>query len=148
MENSLKVFCIQLGGASVQKYKTPCCFLNNLVYEGGGKKGKSSESVQCGDHICHQLLSSSVNTVTQRPKKWVKSETVGSPRMENLAVQLLDADYIQVTVCFHISICLSIKECYESGDGISNTKPQSQRQHLEELQATKIREEAQREQKL
>lgn len=59
-------------------------------------------SLQCGDHICHPLLNSSVNTVTQRPKKWVKSETVGLPRMENLAVQLSAADYIQVTVCFHI----------------------------------------------
>lgn len=68
--------------------------------------------------------------------------------MENLAVQLSDAHYIQVAVCFWIWIHLSVKACYEPGDGISNTKPQSQRQYLEELQATKIREEAQREQKL
>lgn len=59
-------------------------------------------SLQCGDHICHQLLNGSVNTVTQRPKKGVKSETVGSPQMENLAVQLSEVDYIQVTVCVHI----------------------------------------------
>lgn len=58
--------------------------------------------LQCGDHICHQLLNGLVNTVTQGPKKWVKPETVCSPRRGNLAVQLSGTDYIQVTVCFHL----------------------------------------------
>lgn len=151
MENSLKVFCIQLGGTAVWKYKTQCSFkiIWFMKREGLEENPVSLKcNLQCGDHICHQLLNSLVNTVTQTPQKWVKSETVGSPRRGNLAVQLSDRDFIQVTVCFHIRICLSIKECYKSGDGISNTKPQSQRQHLEELQATKIREETQRKQKL
>lgn len=54
--------------------------------KGEGKKENTLNlkcSLQCGDHICHQLLNSSVNIMTQKPKKWVKSETVGSPQMEN-----------------------------------------------------------------
>lgn len=66
--------------------------------------------------------------------------------MENLAVTVRYKLYTRI--CLFSYLNLSIKECYESGDRISNTKTTSQRQHLEELQATKIREEAQREQKL
>jgi len=61
--------------------------------------------------------------VTQRPKKWVKSETVYSPQMENLAVQLSDADYIQVTVFVSESVCQSRNAMnQEMGSQIQNHK--------------------------
>lgn len=72
MENSLKVFCIQLGGTSVWKYKTQCSFKIILFMkrEELEKNPVSLKcSLQCGDHMCDQLLNSLVNTVTQRPKK-------------------------------------------------------------------------------